>query len=55
MNSIMETGAHIILIENGCKAWDGSKDNIFSSDNESLNRFVFASNLFKKIKNSVEK
>ena len=55
MNSIMETGAHIILIENGCKAWDGSKDNIFSSDNESLNQFVFASNLFKKIKNSVEK
>lgn len=54
MNSIMETGAHIILIENGCKAWDGSKDDIFFSDNEALDRFVFASNLFKKVKDSVK-
>ena len=55
MNSIMETGAHIILIDKGCKAWDGSKDDIFTSDNEALNAFVFASNLFKKVKNSIVK
>lgn len=50
MNSIMETGAQIILIENGQKAWDGSKDTIFTSDNESLANFVFASDLFKKVR-----
>lgn len=50
MNSIMETGAHIILIEKGKKAWEGSKDDIFFSDNESLNNFVFASDLFKRIR-----
>ena len=50
MNSIMETGAHIILIEKGHKAWEGSKDDIFTSDNKSLNDFVFASDLFKNVK-----
>jgi phospholipid/cholesterol/gamma-HCH transport system ATP-binding protein len=53
MNSIMETGAHIILIEKGRKAWEGSKDDIFTSDNESLNNFVFASDLFKNVKRAV--
>ncbi len=52
MNSIMEIGANIILINKGNKAWQGSKDDIFSSDNEALNDFVFASDLFKKIKNA---
>ncbi|MDR1592349.1 MAG: ATP-binding cassette domain-containing protein [Prevotellaceae bacterium] len=53
MNSIMEIGAHIIFIEKGHKAWEGSKENIFTSDNEALNNFVFASKFFKKVKQSV--
>lgn len=53
MNSIMETGAHILLIDKGHKAWEGSKNDIFSSDNEALNNFVFASDLFKKVRRSV--
>ena len=53
MNSIMETGAHIILIEKGHKAWEGSKDDIFTSDNKSLNDFVFASDLFKNVKRAI--
>lgn len=55
MNSIMETGDHIILIKQGFKAWEGSKDDIFESDNESLQDFVFASNLFKTIKRANRK
>jgi len=50
MNSIMEIGANIILIDKGKKAWSGSKDTIFNSDNEILNDFVFASELFKNVK-----
>lgn len=50
MNSIMEIGDNIIFIEKGEKKWQGNKDNIFNSDNESLNSFVFASDLFKKVK-----
>ena len=50
MNSIMEIGDNIIFINQGEKAWQGSKEDIFHSDNKDLNDFVFASNLFKKVK-----
>lgn len=51
MNSIMEIGDNIILISKGKMAWQGSKDNIFTDNNETLNDFVFASELFKTIRN----
>jgi len=51
MNSIMETGDHILLIKEGYNAWEGSRNNIFQSDNKALEDFVFASDLFKTIKN----
>lgn len=51
MNSIMETGDHILLINDGRNAWEGSRDNIFQSKNEALENFVFASDLFQTIKN----
>lgn len=50
MNSIMDTGDQIILIDSGKQVWEGSKDSIFTSDNRYLADFVFASDLFKKIK-----
>lgn len=50
MNSIMETGDHILLIKEGRNAWEGSRGNIFQSDNKALEDFVFASELFKTIK-----
>ena len=50
MNSVMEIGDNIIFIEKGEKAWQGNKDDIFHVDNEALNNFVFASELFKKVK-----
>ena len=50
MNSIMETGDHILLIKEGRNAWEGSRNNIFQADNQALQDFVFASDLFKTIK-----
>jgi len=50
MNSLMEIGENIIFIDNGEKSWKGNKNDIFNSNNERLNDFVFASSLFKKIK-----
>jgi len=50
MNSIMEVGENIIFIEKGEKIWQGNKDTIFHADCEQLNSFVFASDLFKKVK-----
>ena len=32
-------------------AWQGSKDSIFTDSNEALNDFVFASELFRTIRN----
>ena len=50
MNSVMEIGEHIIFINEGEKGWEGSKEDIFHADNEELNDFVFASNLYKMVK-----
>jgi phospholipid/cholesterol/gamma-HCH transport system ATP-binding protein len=50
MNSVMEIGEKIIFINKGEKAWEGSKEDIFHEDNEDLNDFVFASELYKKVK-----
>lgn len=51
MNSVMGIGENIVFIAGGEKAWQGSKDEIMGSTNERLNSFIFASDLFKKIKN----
>jgi phospholipid/cholesterol/gamma-HCH transport system ATP-binding protein len=50
MNSVMGIGDKIIFIHKGKKHWEGTKEDIFDSDNEVLNSFIFASELFKKIK-----
>lgn len=50
MNSIMEIGDNIIFLKGGQKEWQGSRHDIITSNNEALNDFVFASELFKKIK-----
>ncbi|GHT63196.1 ABC transporter ATP-binding protein [Bacteroidia bacterium] len=50
MNSVMNIGENIIFINEGRKAWEGTKDEIMTSTNTELNDFVFASDLFKKVK-----
>jgi phospholipid/cholesterol/gamma-HCH transport system ATP-binding protein len=52
MNSIMEIGDNIVFPRNGIKEWQGSRYDIFHADNEALNDFVFASELFKKVKSA---
>lgn len=50
MNSVMEIGEHITFIYHGRVEWEGNKDNVVNSDNKKLNDLVFASDLFKKVK-----
>lgn len=52
MNSVMNIGDEIIFLNEGVLEWTGTKETIMDSDNEVLNEFVFASDLFKKIKRS---
>ena len=54
MNSVMEIGEKILFIKNGEKAWEGSRSEIIHSDSESLQDFVFSSELFKTIKRNAQ-
>jgi phospholipid/cholesterol/gamma-HCH transport system ATP-binding protein len=53
MNSVMEIGDKIVFLKNGLKAWEGSKDEIFKTDNEAVTDFVYSSELFKKVREAV--
>ncbi|MEH6678919.1 MAG: ATP-binding cassette domain-containing protein [Sediminicola sp.] len=50
MNSVMEIGEKIIFLKNGLKEWEGSKNEIFKTDNEAVTNFVYSSELFKKVR-----
>lgn len=50
MNSVMGIGEKIIFIYKGSKEWEGTKDEVIDSNNRRLNDLVFASDLFKKVK-----
>ncbi len=50
MNSVMGIGENIVFIADGRKEWQGNKDLVISSRNKKLNDLVFASDLFKKVK-----
>jgi len=50
MNSVMEIGENIVFLKDGLKAWEGSKETIFKTDNEVVTDFVYSSNLFKKVR-----
>jgi phospholipid/cholesterol/gamma-HCH transport system ATP-binding protein len=56
MNSVMGIGENIIFIYKGHEEWRGTKDDVMGATNERLNDFIFASDLFKKVKQAyVEK
>jgi len=50
MNSVMEIGKKIVFLQNGQKAWEGTKEEIFNTDNEAVTNFVYSSDLFKKVR-----
>ncbi|WP_044403266.1 ABC transporter ATP-binding protein [Lacinutrix sp. Hel_I_90] len=50
MNSVMEIGEKIVFLKDGLKAWEGSRQSIFKTDNEIVTDFVYSSELFKKVR-----
>jgi phospholipid/cholesterol/gamma-HCH transport system ATP-binding protein len=50
MNSVLEIGDKVVFIYKGCKSWEGTRTEILQTDNETLNNFVFATNMAKQIK-----
>lgn len=50
MNSVMEIGEKIVFLKNGYKEWEGTKHEIFKTDNEAVTNFVYSSELFKNVR-----
>ncbi len=50
MNSVLEIGDYVIFIYKGRKCWEGTGKEIQHTENEALNKFVFATNMARQIK-----
>jgi phospholipid/cholesterol/gamma-HCH transport system ATP-binding protein len=50
MNSVMEIGENILFLKNGIKEWEGTKEEIFRTDNAAIVDFVYSSKLFRKVR-----
>jgi len=50
MNSVMQIGENIAFIYKGEIWWKGNKEDILNSKEKELNDFVFASDLFRRLK-----
>lgn len=50
MNSVMEIGEKILFLKDGLKAWEGTNEEIFKTENETVTSFVYSSDLFKKVR-----
>ena len=50
MNSVMGIGENIVFIYKGHVGWVGNKDEIYNVDNEDLNNFVYATDLFADVR-----
>ena len=53
MNSVLGIGENIIFLNKGHRDWVGDMHQIYTSDNQALNDFVFATNLFQEVKDYV--
>lgn len=50
INSVMEIGEKIVFIHEGSKCWEGDRNMILNSKCTTLNDFVFANSLAKKLR-----
>ncbi len=53
MNSVLGIGENIVFINKGHREWIGDKNKIFTTANEALNEFVFATRLFQEVKDYI--
>jgi phospholipid/cholesterol/gamma-HCH transport system ATP-binding protein len=50
MNTVMESGDHIVYMHQGKKQWEGSNKDIIYSKEQLLNDFIFASDFLRDAK-----
>lgn len=54
MNSVAELGEKIVFLHKGKKWWEGTSSEIFSTNNNELNEFIFATRVMKAYKKERE-
>jgi phospholipid/cholesterol/gamma-HCH transport system ATP-binding protein len=52
MNTVMESGDHIVYMHQGNKRWEGTSREIIFSKDEDLNHFIFASGFLREAKDA---
>ncbi|MDE6453933.1 MAG: ATP-binding cassette domain-containing protein [Muribaculaceae bacterium] len=53
MNSVLGIGENIIFINKGYREWVGDMSQIYTTSNQALNEFVFATELFQQVRRYV--
>lgn len=53
MNSVLGIGENIAFINKGYREWVGNMKQIYTTSNEALNDFVFATKLFREVKDYI--
>ncbi len=53
MNSVLGIGENIIFINKGYREWVGNMNEIYTTSNQALNEFVFATDLFQEVRRYV--
>ncbi len=52
MNSVLEIGQNIVFLKFGDLMWQGTNEEIFTTDNKAISEFVYSSDLFKKVRDA---
>ena len=50
MNSVMNIGDNILFLANGELCWEGNKKEILNTSNQTLNNFLFSSEILRQVK-----
>jgi phospholipid/cholesterol/gamma-HCH transport system ATP-binding protein len=53
MNSVLQIGEKIVFLKNGLKEWEGNNEEILETRNKSIVEFVYSSDLFKKVRETL--
>jgi phospholipid/cholesterol/gamma-HCH transport system ATP-binding protein len=53
MNSVLGIGENIVFLNKGHREWVGNMSQIYRSDNQALIDFVFATDIFRNVRNYV--
>tara|TARA_B100000497_G_C7691417_1_gene420502 strand:- start:2992 stop:3756 length:765 start_codon:yes stop_codon:yes gene_type:complete len=55
MNSVLEIGDHVVLLQGGRKTWEGAKEEVLNTNEKAVVDYVFRSNLFKQMRAALKR